>query len=95
MWMLLISAKVVILLNDWVVQVTEGTVRVWTASIYADSRVGVDAARVDRLLEGEAVAVFRISVLTPDILAHIARQVARFASWEGRHACDLIVGGEC
>ena len=89
--MLLISAKVVILLNDWIVQVIEGTVRVWTASIDTDTRVGVHAARVDRLLEGEAVAVFRISLLTPDILAQIARQVARLASWEGGHACDLIV----
>lgn len=84
------GAVAVILLDDAVEEVFEGDVRVFRASIHANSRVEIFAAREDASFEGDACRVALVVVLFPNVFCQMLGQ-QRLRAGRERRPVDQIV----
>ena len=71
-----VKRKIMVLLNDWLEQWVECSVRVSTACINTHSRVRIFTPREDCLLEREAVLVAFVAELIPNTFTQVSREVA-------------------
>lgn len=72
--MVVIWAVSMVILNDFVEQVSKGIVRIGRARIATDIWIDPLAAREDAFLEWNSVSIFLIWILVPDILAEVLRE---------------------